>query len=711
MTTLHALIDWVSATRLTHPMLDADADALLVHLFALQAQQQAHTMASQQRASIALFGHSQASKAHLLHTLCGVQGNDTLSIRAGNKTLDYFSHINPGHALTQMAIRFSPSPVVGNDTFPLRLTLLNEAELVQLFIAYAWQRGDLRHPDNAAIAQRLQSWQNLRQPQPVSGITETEIATIARFWRETLPTSYQHIDDALWYQFAHLLPSLDVTARARAWSLLWGEQQELTQQWLTLAHALQQMGNCRTVMAPLSLLVDAFSLPMEAFLTPSITHSEEVLVHPLTTEHEQNTVSIPVVVLAQLTVELTLNIGNGVLNAIDIIDIPSPATTQNSPLWACKCRWLLDYYRQQQQPDILLICNATSQRAAIPATAQTLLRWVNDTHPTGENKLPGLVWAITPQDDRFVQQSHFDESVQQLVGKPGQHWGTLQALDHSSLQRLIEWLSQATETNLRQRRFTALNDGYQQQAYNLCRPLFASEIGSSAQSEAMIRELQSQAAYHGELLETLLPPLTAFDAICQVQQQREEKVSGLFNDAVDLFASPETALPQSTGSQDHGTLVYQLWCQHLRQWSRQPHMRLSKMTQQQLAWALITASQQQELVQRLQQASKEQQAGAAQLRAIIGNFINWLGYAECPIEQRPASRISHGCAIFVQPNSASHGRLTQLGEQPVHAATCYVYDWLVALYTRSTESASLNQQTLSDIAQQQLCELFDKPYH
>ena len=31
-------------------------------------------------------------------------------------------------------------------------------------------------------------------------------------------------------------------------------------------------------------------------------------------------------------------------------------------------------------------------------------------------------------------------------------------------------------------------------------------------------------------------------------------------------------------------------------------------------------------------------------------------------------------------------RLTRLGEQPVHAATAYVYDWLVALYSRAIEN-------------------------
>ena len=117
----------------------------------------------------------------------------------------------------------------------------------------------------------------------------------------------------------------------------------------------------------------------------------------------------------------------------------------------------------------------------------------------------------------------------------------------------------------------------------------------------------------------------------------------------------------------------------------------------------MRASQRQGLAQQLRQASAEQQAGAAQLRAIIGNFIHWLGYAEQPVNQRPASRIAKGSAVFAHDVATSSARLTQLGEQPVHAATRYVYDWLVALYARSTESGeTVNLLQLSDSSQREL---------
>ena len=41
------------------------------------------------------------------------------------------------------------------------------------------------------------------------------------------------------------------------------------------------------------------------------------------------------------------------------------------------------------------------------------------------------------------------------MGKPGLHWGTLQALDKHSLQRLVEWLTQATSPQQRRAGLTS----------------------------------------------------------------------------------------------------------------------------------------------------------------------------------------------------------------------------------------------------------------
>ncbi len=157
----------------------------------------------------------------------------------------------------------------------MRLRLLSEAELVQLFITQFCALPDNRQVEKSIIEARLEKWQTLRQRHPVQGITAQDVAAIGRFWRSCVPPNQQQIDDALWHQFATLLPALDLTTRANAWALLWGEQPELTQQWLALAHTLQQTGNAQELAAPLSLLVDHFGLPAESFLTQAALHSSE----------------------------------------------------------------------------------------------------------------------------------------------------------------------------------------------------------------------------------------------------------------------------------------------------------------------------------------------------------------------------------------------------------------------------------------------------
>lgn len=141
---------WINENRTLSPLLDDDADALLARLNAVAAGETALRDAVNAPCTIGLYGHSQAAKAHLLGALCG-SGNGRLDVRPGDKTLDYFTHINPGHALTSMALRFSPDHSPMDDSFPLCLRIISEAELVQLFIAHTQQQPELRAADKAVI--------------------------------------------------------------------------------------------------------------------------------------------------------------------------------------------------------------------------------------------------------------------------------------------------------------------------------------------------------------------------------------------------------------------------------------------------------------------------------------------------------------------------------------------------------------------------------
>lgn len=686
-----AFIEWINETRALSPMLDDDADALLARLNAVQARETALHHARTVRRTLGLYGHSQAAKAWLLTALCGDDAR--LEVTLGPRTFDYFAHINPGHAPARMALRFTPERTqYADDAFPLRLRILSEAELVQLFIAFAARNPAIRPVERAIIDARLEKWRGLCQAQPVAGITASETAAIARFWQAQMPGGGHAVDDALWHQFATLAPCLDLSTRASLWGLLWGEQHELTQQWLRLAQVLHQTSHARELAAPLSLLVDNFGLPGEFLTRGELTgaESQEAALHPLTADGMLSAVSIPLDTLALLTCEVVLPVENALLGDVDIIDMPAPGEGESSSLAGAKYQWLLEHYRQALEPDVLAICNATARHDQTADAATALMRWAKETQPAAPSALPGLVWAITPHDARLVTGVNLDEAVQQLLSQAGQRWGTLQALDGHSIRQVVEWLSQATLPARRLARLQAVEERLRETRHSLMQGYGAAKGLTVEGAQTLVRTLQQNAARHGELLCALLPPLTAFETLLAVQPGREEQVTTLFSETIDLFADASTQGAKAAPTKDKGRLAHRIWVNHLRQWSRSEaaaaRLGLDTTLTQQLADVLISTSYRLRLPGQLQ-AIVEEDNSAARLHAALGNFIGWLGYGQTPAGERPASRVRKGEAIFATPVvSHTAPRLTRLGEQPLHAATTYVYDWLVALYTRATEN-------------------------
>jgi hypothetical protein len=139
------------------------------------------------------------------------------------------------------------------------------------------------------------------------------------------------------------------------------------------------------------------------------------------------------------------------------------------------------------------------------------------------------------------------------------------------MQRVIEWLSQATLPAQRQKRLGTLKTLLRRSSrlmQSYLAPLVEEPGARRAQAENMVRTLQSSAARHGELLEGLLPPLKAFETLLAVQQPREEQVNGLFTDTIDLFAENAQESAGLFQTKDKARLAHKVWINHLRQWSR-----------------------------------------------------------------------------------------------------------------------------------------------
>lgn len=680
--TLLPLVEWVQQTRHAAPRLENEADGLLYKLAALQQRQQQLDLQAEQPLTLGLYGHSVAGKHHLLTTLLG-DNHQRIEIMLGGKVLDYLTHINPGHA-PAVAVRFTRRELPVALHYPLFITLHHAGSLAQRLIRQYHAAPSARVAQPDVLAAKLKELQTKRQAQPQPGLAQ--LAAIAQTYQQVVRRQH-HLDSTLWQQMAELLPWLSRADQAELLAPLWGDNAALTASWLRLAETLHHLGHATQVLAPASLLVDTFLLPVEGFLIPTTPEgaeiSAEVMVCPLINQQIATQVSLAQQDLQLLCAEITLSLNyQPRLALVDVIDIP---LTQ------------LDDYARSLQPDKLLLCNAVTERREVNATGKMLARWVDQTQASNA-ATPGLIWAITPRDARF-NGANFDESVQRIIGLPGKRWGTLQALDSRNMQRLLEWLGDALVPAQRALRIEMLQAALNTEISALFSHITNGENitpeRARADAEELVRALQSHAAQHGELLASLLPERhTLQQRWVSYQQQRHQQPAGFTLD-IDLFADVDHHDHSPRSQASFGRVVHLLWINHLRQLATRREAAhfsgLDNKQRQALCQLLIVASYRLNLPEQLEAALRHGSGSMTQeitcASAVLGDFVSWLGYAHVDPALRPASRVNKGATVFApQKQATAHARLARLGDQPARGNTLYVYDWLVALYTRALEN-------------------------
>lgn len=699
-TSLNPLVNWVQMTRTYAPLLDNEADSLLVSLLQIGERQRRIHSLEEAPLTLGIYGHALDGKNHLLNTLQG-SPNGRIDIQIGDKRLDYLTHINPGHTPAEMAVRFSAEPPPEVDNYPLLLTLFSEAELAQQFINQYHTTATPRLATSSAVTLRLSELEGRRQAVPTPGLTSEQTADLLRGYHR-LQRRQNHLDEHVCYQMAQLAPALSVEDRALLFALLWGEDSALTETWRRLALALQHLGNVEQVLAPASLVVDSFLLPAEGFLIPAgpeaAPEQADVMVCPLAGSLPGSHLSLPQNDLAQLCAEVVFTLSQpSALPKVDLLDIPPQRLT---------------WYTTRLQPDTLLVCNAVNERSEVQPAGKALSWWVDHTQSPGHSALPGLVWAITPFDARFTLGTSLDEGVQRLVGSPGKRWGTLQALDSRNMHRLLEWLTDALNIPRREQRITALRNELDARTVALFRRFSdAQQVTpqqARQQAEDLVRALQARATQHGNLLASLVPSRDALQQRwLQHQQQHQPKPEG-FALEIDLFAeNTEHELPQSDAI-SYARAVHQLWVNHLRLLGHRREAAhqfgLESIQLQALCDVLIVASYRLNVPMMLERSMQSGESGLeldiSRASTVLGDFIAWLGYASVPVADRPASRVNKGQTVFAPPAQADISRrLTKLGEQPTRGNASYVYDWLVALYARATEN--IGYQNPLDINEKQ----------
>ena len=688
LNTLNSLTDWVIQTRSDSRQVSQLADSLLVNLQRIKSRVRRVNALHQQPITLGFYGHAQEGKNSLLAALQR-PSNERVEIMLGDKSLDYLTHINPGNTPPSIAVRFTQTPFIALPQYPLQLALFSECELVYQFIKEYQQRKAPRTLASSLISQRLSELETRCLPDIICEDYAEDIALVLQEYRRLQPRR-SRLNETLEARMSLLAPRLSVNDRAELFALLWNEDRDLTQKWLRLALLLEQLGHPEHVLAPASLVVDNFMLPVEGFLTPANPHHRQQADDVLVCSRVKGVALPPLSVsqqdLAQICAEVILTQKSApLLSGVDLLDIPLHQ---------------LDLYTHRMQVDILLVCNAVPHVREIQATANRLNRWIDSTQVTGNGSTPGLIWAITSADARFKSGVNLDEGVQRQVGAARTRWGTLQAQDNRNLHLLRDWLQGTLTPERKAQRLTGQEQALEKQTHSLFRSLIEAHQltpeQQRQQAELLVRALQTHVLKLGSLLACLVPSRETLNQCwLQTSQQQQTRPDNLELMNIDLFADESLDETVSSDEWSYSKAIYQLWINHLRAPLQEAETGLSSLLEPEqwhtLCEILMITSYRLGLPTLLESVSDEpnRELAVARSHSALGDFVAWLGYAGTPYEQRPLSRINKQHAIFAPASNLDiNQRLSKLGEQPQRTNASYAYDWLVALYTRGSENSA-----------------------
>lgn len=444
-------LEWVREVRATAPRLnDAAGDInLVLHRSRNLARDLGRV--AQTPMTMGFFGLSQAGKSYLISALAAGT-NGKLETLYGEQKLDFIEHINPvggGKEATGLVTRFSRSAKSGPVAFPVELKLFNEIELAKI-LANAWFN-DFNHEkvsyeltEDRIHASLTRAEAALGQTQ--SGVTADDVVSLWDYLKDNFKKSVGKLDPLYWPRVLELAPRLTCQQRAELFSLLWGEQPELTHVYTQLAATLQRLGGCPRVYAPLAALVkpdgDGLSQQdsiMNVDMLERLDSSRDLLLEVCPADSEPGSpVSISLAQLAVLTAELTFPLVNPTQDSqvekVDLLDFPgyrgrlsiesvTEAGSQTSSedgnpvsqlLLRGKVAYLFERYTDSQEMNCLVVCTSSAKQSDVTSVGPVLTRWIEKTQGRSpkerSRRAPGLIWALTMCDMAITNALNRSES-------------------------------------------------------------------------------------------------------------------------------------------------------------------------------------------------------------------------------------------------------------------------------------------------------------
>jgi hypothetical protein len=433
-------LQWIEAVRDSAPSLDSEADQLSLEFYRARNLAQSLSRAATTPMTVGFFGLSQAGKSYLISALAADK-NGKLETHYGPARLDFIEHVNPvggGKEATGLVTRFSRTASSGPAEFPVELKLFSEIEVAKV-LANAWfndfdqEREDVYEIDEHKVAAALAPHEGGLSAALQPGVTPEGVVELWDYLHASFPKSVSKLNARYWPRVVKLAPRLDSHQRAELFSLLWGEQPELTNLYRQLAQSLGALGHASRVFAPLRCLVvrdgDGFyqrDSIMNVDILERLGTAQDLPLDVCPAEGDElgAPVSLPVARLAALTAELTFPLVEPTrdprVEKVDLLDFPgyrgrlslrqigAPGSQEglSQLLLRGKVAYLFERYTDSQEMNGLVVCTSSSKQSDVTSVGPVLSRWIEKTQgETADERYsrdPGLIWALTMFDMRIT---------------------------------------------------------------------------------------------------------------------------------------------------------------------------------------------------------------------------------------------------------------------------------------------------------------------
>lgn len=476
-------IDWVEQARGSSQRLNAQADSLLLELRRARNTARSLGSVSGRPMTIGFFGLSQAGKSYLISSLAAGE-TARLETHYGGEIIDFLRHVNPpggGKEATGLVTRFSRTAQAGPDAFPVELQIFSEVDMVKILVNSYFNDFDKEQIGYSYSSERINALiESLksRAGAAVGGLSADDAVSLWDYVRGSFGNTTRMLDDAYWPAVVRLAPDLDLEDRAALFSILWGEQSELSELYIGLAKVLQALGHPSKVYAPLTALIrregDGF-VQQDSIMNVDVLESlgspteKSLGVLPVREQDSAQQVAaqaveVPLAHLAALTVELTFPLIGATqsegLDKVDLLDFPGYRGRLNirsvqdagaaaesrggNPasqlILRGKVAYLFERYTDQQEMNGLVMCTASDKQSDVKDVEPVLTRWVHRTQGATaqerQNRKVGLMWAITMFDKRI------GASLIQDDAQVRDSWDGLMKMSFKERFGHCEWLQQ-----------------------------------------------------------------------------------------------------------------------------------------------------------------------------------------------------------------------------------------------------------------------------